>query len=42
MEQNAEAALRVADRGCLLRGEIAVTGPCAELIANETVRHLYL
>jgi branched-chain amino acid transport system ATP-binding protein len=43
IEQNAEAALSVADRGYLLvRGEIAVSGRGAELLANETVRNLYL
>ena len=43
IEQNAEAALSVADRGYLLvRGEIAVSGRGAELLRNEAVRNLYL
>ena len=43
IEQNAEAALSIADRGYLLvRGEIAVSGRGAELLRNETIRNLYL
>jgi branched-chain amino acid transport system ATP-binding protein len=43
IEQNAEAALSIADRGYLLvRGEIAVSGRGAELLQNETIRNLYL
>lgn len=43
IEQNAETALSIADRGyLLLRGRIAVSGPSAELLENDTVRHLYL
>jgi branched-chain amino acid transport system ATP-binding protein len=43
IEQNAEAALSIADRGYLLvRGEIAVSGKGAELLQNEVIRNLYL
>jgi branched-chain amino acid transport system ATP-binding protein len=43
MEQNAEAALSVADRGYLLiRGQIATSGASAELLKDDTVRQLYL
>ncbi len=43
MEQNAEAALSVADRGYLLiRGQIAASGASAELLKDDTVRQLYL
>ena len=43
IEQNAEAALSIADRGYLLvRGEIAVSGPAADLLRNDTIRNLYL
>jgi len=43
MEQNAEAALSVADRGYLLiRGQIATGGSSAELLRDDMVRQLYL
>jgi branched-chain amino acid transport system ATP-binding protein len=43
MEQNAEAALSVADRGYLLiRGQIATSGASAKLLKDDTVRQLYL
>jgi branched-chain amino acid transport system ATP-binding protein len=43
MEQNAEAALSVADRGYLLiRGQIATSGPSTELLKDDLVRQLYL
>lgn len=43
IEQNAEAALSIADRGYLLvRGQIAVSGNGPELLENETIRNLYL
>jgi len=43
VEQNALAALRLADRGYLLQnGEVAVQGTSAELAADEKVRHVYL
>lgn len=43
IEQNAEAALAVADRGYLLvRGQIAASGTSTALLQDDTVRHLYL
>lgn len=43
IEQNAEAALAVADRGYLLvRGQIAACGSSAHLLKDDLVRHLYL
>ena len=43
IEQNAEAALAVADRGYLLvRGQIAASGSSAHLLKDDLVRHLYL
>jgi branched-chain amino acid transport system ATP-binding protein len=43
IEQNAETALSVADRGYLIvRGRIAASGSSAELLRDDTVRHLYL
>jgi branched-chain amino acid transport system ATP-binding protein len=43
IEQNAETALSVADRGYLIvRGRIAASGWSAELLRDDTVRHLYL
>ncbi|MCC6303965.1 MAG: ABC transporter ATP-binding protein [Rhodobacteraceae bacterium] len=43
IEQNAEAALALADRGYLLiRGRIAAEGPSADLLRDDTVRQLYL
>ncbi|WP_424830286.1 ABC transporter ATP-binding protein [Ruegeria sp.] len=43
IEQNAETALSVSDRGYLLvRGRIAAAGTREELLADDTVKHLYL
>jgi branched-chain amino acid transport system ATP-binding protein len=43
VEQDAVAALRVADRGYVMeRGRIVMEGPAAELLASERVRHAYL
>lgn len=43
IEQNAETALSVSDRGYLLvRGRIAATGTSRELLDDDMVRHLYL
>jgi branched-chain amino acid transport system ATP-binding protein len=43
IEQNAFAALSIADRGYVMEtGRIAMSGPAAELIADERVRAAYL
>ena len=43
IEQNAETALSIAQRGYLLiRGRIAITGTSAELLQDDTIRHMYL
>jgi branched-chain amino acid transport system ATP-binding protein len=43
IEQNAEKALSIADRGYLLvRGQIAVEGARAEMLTDDTIRHMYL
>lgn len=43
VEQNANAALNLADRGYLLnRGQIVLEGSAAELKADPTVKHIYL
>ena len=43
IEQNAETALSIAERGYLLiRGQIAISGTSAELLGDDTIRHLYL
>jgi branched-chain amino acid transport system ATP-binding protein len=43
VEQNANMALAIADRGYVLEtGEIALSGPGRELLANEAVRKAYL
>lgn len=43
IEQNAQTALSIANRGYLLiRGQICVSGPCRELLHDETVKQLYL
>lgn len=42
IEQNAETALRVTDRGYLLvRGEIAAEGKSSDLLEDDIVHHLY-
>ena len=43
IEQNAYAALQIADRAYLMEaGRITMTGPAAELIADERIRAAYL
>jgi len=43
VEQNANMALAIADRGYVLEtGNVALTGPGKELLANEAVRKAYL
>jgi branched-chain amino acid transport system ATP-binding protein len=43
VEQNARAALRVADRGYVLEtGRVVMSGTPAELAANEQLQHAYL
>ncbi len=43
VEQNAKAALRIADRGYVLEtGRIALQGPADELLANRDVQRAYL
>lgn len=43
IEQNAETALSIAERGYLLiRGQIAISGTSTELLKDDTIRHLYL
>ena len=43
VEQNAQAALAVANRGYVLEtGEITLTGSGRELLANEAVKKAYL
>jgi branched-chain amino acid transport system ATP-binding protein len=43
VEQNASMALRIADRAYVLEtGNMAMSGPAAELMKNERVRELYL
>ena len=43
VEQNARAALRVADSAYVLEhGCIALAGRCADLIRDDAVRHAYL
>lgn len=43
VEQDAVAALRVADRGYVMeRGRIVMEGSASELLASERVRHAYL
>ena len=43
IEQNAETALSIAERGYLLiRGQIALSGESAQLLKDDTIRHLYL
>jgi branched-chain amino acid transport system ATP-binding protein len=43
VEQNAMAALRIADRGYVLEsGRVALAGPAAELLADDKVKAAYL
>jgi len=43
IEQNAETALSIAERGYLLiRGQIAISGTSEQLLKDDTIRHLYL
>ena len=43
VEQNARAALRLADRGYVLEnGRVALAGPARELMADPTVQGIYL
>lgn len=43
IEQNAETALSIAERGYLLiRGQIAISGTSEQLLGDDTIRHLYL
>jgi len=43
VEQNARAALRLADYGYVLEtGGIALEGPADELLHDQRVRHAYL
>jgi branched-chain amino acid transport system ATP-binding protein len=43
IEQNAHAALRISDRAYVLeQGRVALTGPVAAILADDTVRSLYL
>jgi len=43
VEQNASAALAIADRGYVLEtGSVTLTGPGQELLQNEDVRAAYL
>jgi branched-chain amino acid transport system ATP-binding protein len=43
VEQNARAALKVADRGYVLEtGQVVLSGPAGELLQDERVRKAYL
>jgi len=43
VEQNANMALRIADRGYVLQtGEIVLSGPASELLGTELIRRAYL
>ena len=43
VEQNAKAALKLADRGYVLEvGKIVMSGPARELLASETIQEAYL
>lgn len=43
IEQNAETALSISDRGYLIvRGQIAVEGSRAQMLADDTIQHMYL
>jgi branched-chain amino acid transport system ATP-binding protein len=43
VEQNARAALKIADRGYVLEtGRVVLSGPAGELLQDERVRKAYL
>ena len=43
VEQNAQAALEIADRGCVLEaGRLTLQGPARQLLANPSLRAAYL
>jgi branched-chain amino acid transport system ATP-binding protein len=43
VEQNAQAALAIADRGIVLEsGQLILQGPAAELLADPSLREAYL
>ena len=43
VEQNAHAALQIADRGYVLEaGRLAMSGPAASLLTDDRVRRAYL
>ncbi len=43
VEQNAFAALKIADRGCVMEtGRITLSGPARDLLADDRVREAYL
>ena len=43
VEQNAQAALSIADRGYVLEtGKIVTTGPSGELLASAAIKKAYL
>ena len=43
VEQNANMALRIANRGYVLQtGEIVLQGPASELLGTELIRRAYL
>jgi branched-chain amino acid transport system ATP-binding protein len=43
VEQNANMALRLANRACLLEtGNLVLEGPASELLVNPRVREAYL
>lgn len=43
IEQNAETALSIAERGYLLvRGQVVISGTSRELLKDDTIRHMYL
>ena len=43
VEQNAQAALEIANRGCVLEaGQLTLQGPAQELLANPSLRAAYL
>jgi branched-chain amino acid transport system ATP-binding protein len=43
VEQNANVALSIADRGYVLQtGEVVLSGPAKELLTNEAMKRAYL